>query len=196
MKACLNKLFGPQTQKCGKITDGRCGCENWLSLIPTADYLLTLQTPSLSSETHLSLRSGPIVTSPPSEGLQMSETIAKRSVGCTQLNATTFQTDGSTFDILCDKYWGHSDWFYVLYTPDFPTCIKSCVLHNTQNPEKCIGVLWSYGTYGPNGAAGGSECYYFWEMEGPGRSLAGYDAAHLRTDTLIPPTVPTFYDGG
>jgi hypothetical protein len=119
----------------------------------------------------------------------MSDTIAKRSVGCTQLNATSYQTDGSTFDIICDTYWGHSDWFYFIYTADFPGCMKSCAEWNTQNIQKCIGVLWSYGTYGPNGALGGSECWYFWEMEGPGVSLAGYDAARLSTNTLIPPTV-------
>jgi hypothetical protein len=127
-----------------------------------------------------------------SQGIDLPKTLLtqiKRDIGCIAINSTTYQTSGSTFDILCDTAgWGSLNILQITYTLDFVSCINDCVIWNTQNTQKCMGVEWVNGQYGPDGIQGGSECYFFWVMIGNGAPAAGYDSAKLQV-----PQSPTVY---
>lgn len=89
----------------------------------------------------------------------------KRNVGCTQLNGSTiYQTDGGTFDIFCDFTWHGYYWLSADYTVTFVSCMDSCIEWNNVHLDKCVGVSWAYGVYGPKGEQGGSECSLVWNM--------------------------------
>ena len=105
----------------------------------------------------------------------------KRDTGCTAINSTTYQTSGSTFDILCNTAgWSSLDILQITYTIDFVSCINDCAIWNTQKSQKCMGVGWANGEYGPDGVEGGSGCYFFWVMVGNGVPYVDYDSAKLQ----------------
>jgi len=113
----------------------------------------------------------------------------KRGEGCTTLNQTTYSTSGVTFDILCNLYWGHEDTLYITFNPTFPSCIDECASWNNANVDKCVGVDWTYGIYGPGGVAEGSLCRYLWTMADAGLPQDGEDVARLQMQFLPAPSV-------
>ena len=114
---------------------------------------------------------------------------AKRAEGCTALNQTTYSTNGVTFDILCNLYWGHEDTLKIEFTPTFTACIDQCASWNNANVDQCVGVDWSFGYYGPGGVAEGSLCRYLWTMADAGLPQDGEDVARLQTQFLPVPSV-------
>lgn len=58
--------------------------------------------------------------------------------------------------------------------------MNGCATWNTNATMLCVGVSWLGGTFGPYGEAGGSQCYYKWEMWDPGSQSSGADSARLR----------------
>ena len=113
----------------------------------------------------------------------------KRGGGCTQINAATYTTGGSTFDIICDTSYYWNEILFISYTADFASCMNGCVQWNTGNPQKCVSITWSYGSYRPNGVAGGSECWFFWSATSSA-PVVGQDSAKLQiVPTGIPQTV-------
>jgi hypothetical protein len=110
---------------------------------------------------------------------QVLHTPVKRGIGCQEINSTTYTTDGATFNILCDTSYSGLSWtsiLYINYTTDFVSCLGGCAEWNTKMSQKCLGVTLAYDQYGPHG---GSECYFFWELE---ESAAGvqYDSGQLQ----------------
>ena len=116
----------------------------------------------------------------------------KRGVGCTTLNRTTYSTGGLTFDILCNMYWGHEDTLFITYTPAFTSCIGGCASWNSANVDKCVGVDWTYGIYGPAGVSGGSLCRYLWTMADEGVPQDTDDSARLQVQFLTFPSVISY----
>ena len=111
--------------------------------------------------------------------------LTARGMGCATLNSTTYSTAGLTFDILCDRYWGHEDILAVTYALSFPFCINGCV-----HTDKCVGVDWTFGTYGPGGVSGGSLCRYLWSMtDSDGVVQKGDDSARLQLQYIPFPSV-------
>jgi hypothetical protein len=105
----------------------------------------------------------------------------KRGSGCTEINSTTYTTEGVAFDILCDTDFGSSSGNNALtisYTTDFATCINACVTWNKMNSQKCVGVSWEE-PYGPLGVAGGRACRSFWTLIGNFAS-PGVDSAFIQ----------------
>lgn len=110
----------------------------------------------------------------------------KRGSGCTEINATTFDTGGVIFNIFCDTSWSWTGQLSVTYTSDFQTCISECVTWNTKMSSTCIGVRWSSGVYGPSGLSGGSVCFFFWEMfQGGESSDVGTDSARMVNAVVV-----------
>jgi|SRR5579859_3345251 len=118
-------------------------------------------------------------------------TQVKRGVGCTEINATTYMSGSSAFDISCDTAWPYASNLYILYTIDFASCMNGCLAWNTNMTGKCVGVSWIYGNFGPLGVGGGSECIFNWKMLGDNYSSNGDDSAQLRIAgpalTVFPP---------
>ena len=52
---------------------------------------------------------------------------------------------------------------------------------------RSVGVSWiaAAGGYGPDGVAGGNQCFFKWFMNGPGAPSIGVDTARLRVDVLL-----------
>ena len=51
---------------------------------------------------------------------------------------------------------------------------------NKAHQDKCVGISWFYGIFGPAGERGGSECSLGWDMPvGGGFNLTGLDSARL-----------------
>ena len=117
---------------------------------------------------------------------------AKRAEGCATLNQTTYSTNGVTFDILCNMYWGHDDTLNVTYAPTFASCIDKCASWNDANADQCVGVDWTYdGSYGPGGLAAGSVCRFLWTMADAGLPPNGDDSARLQRQFVhVPSPVP------
>lgn len=111
----------------------------------------------------------------------------KRGVGCATLNRTAYSTGGLTFDIICNMYWGHENTLYITYIPAFTSCIDGCASWN--GGDQCVGIDWTYGTYGPEGVAGGSLCRYLWTMADAGMPQDTDDAARLQVQFLQFPSV-------
>ena len=114
----------------------------------------------------------------------------KRGPGCQEINATVYETDGFTFDLLCDTRWPSSDFLYLMYTIDFALCMQSCITLNSNKngTNTCLGILWASGVYGPLGAKGGSECWFYWTMvTGENYTSEGLDSAIIQGE--IGPTV-------
>jgi hypothetical protein len=108
-------------------------------------------------------------------------TYVKRSTGCTEINNTTYESAGGTFELFCDTRWPSNYFLYVTFTLDYITCMEECVTWNTQMTEKCVGVRWQFGTYGPRGLPGGSECIFNWIMpDGASVQASGEDSARLQ----------------
>lgn len=116
---------------------------------------------------------------------QVVHTPVKRGVGCQEINTTTYTTDGATFNILCDTSYLWTSILYLNYTVDFASCMGGCVEWNTKMSQKCLGVTWAYGQYGPLGLAGGNECYFFWDLSGSGQVI-GHDSAQLEISGPVP----------
>jgi hypothetical protein len=102
----------------------------------------------------------------------------KRDSGCTEFNGT-YSSGGDIFSIICDWSWDHGYRLYLTYTVDFASCINGCVSWNTKSSDKCAGVQWIYGTFGPLGETGGSGCYFLWDMPGAGASTSGIDSGKM-----------------
>jgi hypothetical protein len=51
---------------------------------------------------------------------------------------------------------------------------------NLNNTVYCVGITWLRGTFGPEGEAGGSQCYYKWEIQGLGSIDSGADSAQMQ----------------
>ena len=78
----------------------------------------------------------------------------------------------------------------ITYTSDFISCINACAAWNAKSTAvdfgECVGVSWVYGNYGPDGTAGGSECFFKWRMKGNGVQTSTADSARLQVQS---PTV-------
>jgi hypothetical protein len=87
---------------------------------------------------------------------------------CLEIQGTTYTaTTGTKVDAICGTNWSGND-LYLTFTLDFFSCIDGCAGWNSNNTEKCIGVAWVSGHYGPDGLSGGCQCYYKWDMPGAG----------------------------
>lgn len=86
----------------------------------------------------------------------------KGGQGCTGLNRT-YEYEGVAFDIFCGTSWPFEP-LYITYTVGFPDCMRECAQWNIEKTQKCVGVAWSSGMYGPRGRAGGSTCWFYWNM--------------------------------
>lgn len=86
---------------------------------------------------------------------------------CIELSAGSGykSTTGAIFDAYCNTNWAEYS-LYLVFTPDFLTCINSCAEWSTNNTETCVGVVWDAIAYGPQLLAGGFQCYYKWSMPG------------------------------
>ena len=113
----------------------------------------------------------------------------KRAEGCTTLNQTTYSTNGVTFDILCNMYWGHEETLQITYTPTFTSCIDKCASWNKANVDQCAGVDWAYGEYGHGGLAAGSVCRFLWTMADAGTPQDSDDSARLQMQFVHVPSV-------
>jgi len=113
--------------------------------------------------------------------------ILKRGVGCQEINSTNYQYEGFTFDLFCDTTWPSANFMYLTYTVDFTSCMQNCVTWNSVMTDKCVGVYWMGGQYGPLGVNGGSECWFYWDMISGQSYLADQDSAQLQGATF--PTV-------
>jgi hypothetical protein len=92
--------------------------------------------------------------------------LVKRSSECPQIDGNTYTTQGNTFELFCDTSY---DWTKILsinYTIDFLTCMDQCVAWNVNMAQKCVGVTWAEGQFGPDGAVAGSQCYFYWATTG------------------------------
>lgn len=87
-----------------------------------------------------------------------------RDIGCSEITTTTYSFGGSIFDIQCNAYWSWYDYLYTTFAVDFSTCISKCSEWNTNQSDKCVGVTWFGGEYGPGGPSGGSQCYLLWQL--------------------------------
>jgi len=113
----------------------------------------------------------------------------KRGTGCAQVNAATYATGGYTFDIICDTSYYWTEILFISYTVDFASCMNACVQWNIVNPEKCVSMTWRYSFYGPDGVAGGSECWFYWSATS-WVPVVGQDSAKLQmVPTASPQTV-------
>jgi hypothetical protein len=65
-----------------------------------------------------------------------------------------------------------------------PTCIDGCAMWNRDMADKCMGVTWGFGSYGPLGVRGGNERVFYWDMVGNGYSSSGQDSARLQSQTI------------
>jgi hypothetical protein len=119
--------------------------------------------------------------------------VLKRSIGCAQIgNATSYETEGSTFEIFCDFVWHASNTMTVTYTIDFVSCMDACIGWNGNHSAKCVGVVWRGGYYGPGGEAGGSICSLQWNMiVSEGYNQTSFDSARLLSVPLPPVRLPS-----
>ena len=111
---------------------------------------------------------------------------------CLANNETGFRaTSGAEFDVFCGINFIGLD-FYLSYPSDFYSCINSCADWNTNstNAETCVGVSWNGGVYGPEGQAGGSQCFFKFSMPGIGIQDPVPDSARLKQ--VLNSTVPMF----
>lgn len=111
----------------------------------------------------------------------------KRGIGCSEINATTYTTMGVTINLICDTRWPSTNYLYLTYTLDFKSCIDGCVIWNQNGSGNCVGVTWIQTMVGPDGATGGSACYFNWNFQGKSKQSPGWDNAVLQNVTL--PTV-------
>jgi hypothetical protein len=116
----------------------------------------------------------------------------KRSAGCAEIGyANYYQTDGGTFQIFCDFVWHAVNSLSGTFTVDFVSCMDACITWNTNHSEKCVGVIWRSGYYGPLGAAGGSTCSIQWNMvQSQGYNQTSFDSARL-LDVPLPNVFPS-----
>jgi hypothetical protein len=83
--------------------------------------------------------------------------------------------------VFCDTVWHAINSMYLLYTVDFVSCMDGCITWNQNNTVQCVGVVWNYGFYGPEGVAGGSSCTLQWNMVlSQGYEQTGFDSAQLQ----------------
>jgi hypothetical protein len=68
--------------------------------------------------------------------------------------------------------------------------VNGCAEWSVNNTVACVGVSWGMGTYGPEGIAGGSQCFFKWTMQGSGAYSDITDGAQLLVTVS---TVTTFY---
>ena len=116
------------------------------------------------------------------EPLQLNaDVLDKRSAGCQEINSTTYSFGGVSFSLTCDVEWSGTGYLSLLFTPDFASCMNGCVAWNLQSTQKCVGVSWAKGSYGPAGIAGGSQCLYYYAITGAAVRNIGSDAAQLQS---------------
>lgn len=108
-----------------------------------------------------------------------------RAIGCSEITTPTYSSGGIVFDIQCNMYWPYAADIYTTFTVDFSTCIAQCVKWNTAQSDKCVGVTWAVGLYGPNGAAGGSQCFLLWQLGLNSIAPAGFDSATIQGSPLV-----------
>lgn len=98
---------------------------------------------------------------------------------CLEIQGTTYTSiTGTKVDAICGTNWYGND-LHLTFTLDFLSCINGCAEWNSNNTEKCIGVAWVSGNYGPDGLSGGCQCYYKWDMPGTGTSDSFISSAKL-----------------
>ena len=114
-----------------------------------------------------------------------SSRIDRRSVGCQQVNGTTYSTGGNTFEIFCDTYYWWTSILFVDYTINFPSCMDRCLAWNENTSVKCLGTSWAYGQYGPSGPSGGGNCYFFWDISQPSTNTAQDSGQLLISATAV-----------
>jgi hypothetical protein len=105
-------------------------------------------------------------------------------------NTGYFATTGVEFDVFCGVNFIGLD-FYLSFQSDFYSCINSCADWNTNttNSEACVGVSYNGGVYGPQGQAGGSQCFFKFSMPGLGIQDPVPDCARLKqrvNSTVLP----------
>jgi hypothetical protein len=105
----------------------------------------------------------------------------RRGLGCQQINAATYVVSGFTFGLVCEATWPVYRALHLSYTLDFAMCMQSCVNWNVNMTDKCAGVVWVSGNYGPHGVSGGSQCWSYWAtLDNEVFSSAGRDLARLQ----------------
>jgi hypothetical protein len=112
----------------------------------------------------------------------------KRGEGCSEINnATSYQTEGALFDILCNTQFDHTQFLQVTYATNFTDCLDNCINSNTITP--CIGIQWEYQSYGPPPLeVGSSLCYLLWNMSNATEN-ARFDSARLHNISFASPSV-------
>lgn len=112
----------------------------------------------------------------------------KRVEGCSEINnATSYETEGTKFDVLCNTLFDHTQVLQVTYATNFTECLNNCINSNAITP--CIGVQWEFEAYGPPPEEGASSlCYLLWNMSNATVD-ARFDSARLHNISFSSPTV-------
>lgn len=78
---------------------------------------------------------------------------------------------GAVFDIACNTGFGPYD-LHLSYAHDLRSCADRCAIWNLDRSlVPCRGATLGFGTFGPSGEIGGSECWLKWDMAGPGDKI-------------------------
>lgn len=76
-------------------------------------------------------------------------------------NSSYASPAGATFEVYCKTGFEYSD-IHLSFAPDISACADRCAewnLVSDASAPRCYGATLDYGSFGPSGAAGGSECW-------------------------------------